>query len=381
MPASAVALFYIDRVSVRLRLGLRADLTRAGVPSLMGALSLGPLTGWKDAIISDNHGTNVHGGRSVGAFFGWLILLTVSSLLLIGCTASEPSPTMTMTHSSRATQGFDGRTPKVTSAPLETVQNTSQIPVYWLGGSGSNVLLYREFRALPSQDDPITTAVSAMTTQQPLDPDYFNPWHPAATVGTSITSKNVITVDLSADAFKAHLDKDLAYRAVQQLVYTATAAAAKAGLISPNQQTQVAVLVDGHTGYKAFGQIDLGKPMSRDSSLAAPVWIIDPQQDTTLTGPAVIVKGRGVAFESTLNWTILTAGSNSANDGRRVTSGTVRIHSAAGQDGTYSFTTDLAPGIYEVRVFQKDMSGRTDKQLFPDSKVFTVKDAPAARNK
>ena len=40
------------------------------------------------------------------------------------------------------------------------------------------------------------------------------------------------------------------------------------------------MLVDSHTDYMAFDHVQLGGPMSRVAGLAAPVWIIDPQDDT-----------------------------------------------------------------------------------------------------
>ena len=89
---------------------------------------------------------------------------------------------------------------------------------------------------------------------------------------------------MSADAFNSNVDAAMAERAVQQLVYTATAAAASAGLIDTGQQIQVVVLVDGHTDYVAFGHVRLGAPTSRSAGMVAPVWIIDPQEGTSVGG-------------------------------------------------------------------------------------------------
>lgn len=292
-------------------------------------------------------------------------------MLLIGCTATEPAPQVRGPVSTSPGEAFDTKapkTPKDSLAPLETSKNTSLIPVYWLGGSHEHTLLYREFRSLPSDNDPITTAVRAMTSHEPLDDDYFTPWEPATTVGTSITSKNVITVDLSSDAFNVDLDRQLAHRAVQQLIYTATAAAAQAGLMPAGEQTRVAILVDGHTGYEAFGQIELGEPMSRDGSLLAPVWIIDPQQGRQIPGPAVKVHGRAVAPDSRLRWRLRRANA----DADTLKSGTTRIDAPKGKNGTYSFTVKLRPGKYTVTVFRSDSGGAHDAARYPDTKTFTV---------
>ena len=140
------------------------------------------------------------------------------------------------------------------------------------------MFLYREFRDVPEQDNPVTRALRVMMSQKPLDPDFFTPWQNPKKLATSISGKNVITVDVSADAFNSNVDAAMAERAIQQLVYTATAAGASAGLIDSGQQIQVVVLVDGHTDYVAFNHVRLGAPTSRSAGMVAPVWIIDPQE-------------------------------------------------------------------------------------------------------
>jgi spore germination protein GerM len=209
----------------------------------------------------------------------------IEALLLSGCIA-DPDPAVTSanspTSSSRRAAGTDGV--PTTSAPLETTQSSNKAPVYWIGRSNSNVFLYREFRDVPDDENPITRALRAMMSETPLDPDFFTPWQNPKNLATSISGTNVITVDVSADAFNSNLDADMAQRAIQQLVYTATAAGASSGLIDSGQQIEVVILVDGHTDYLAFKHVKLGAPTSRSAGMVAPVWIIDPQQGTEVSG-------------------------------------------------------------------------------------------------
>ncbi|TJY70352.1 hypothetical protein E4J89_06495 [Arthrobacter sp. CAU 1506] len=263
--------------------------------------------------------------------------------------------------------------PLVSSAPVETLRSSELSPLYWLGTNADNVFLYREYREAENLGDPITTAVTALTRQQPLDPDYFNPLSPATKVGASITNGSVITLDISSDAFKRRVDAGIAERAVQQLVYTATAAAANAGLSNSDNPLEVVILVDGHHGYKAFGHVTLGEPMSRDGSLAAPVWIIDPAQGVTSEG-RVEVFGRGVAFESQLRWQIFRITDlDKPSEGKLVKAGTVSVDAPAGEIGEYKFSQKLDPGTYELYVFHEDVSGQTEERQNADSKVFTIK--------
>lgn len=313
--------------------------------------------------------------RRPRAFTAWLALLTAGSLALIGCTALDHRGTTgpTSMPSAGSSHATTQSAPLVTSSPLETVQSSELSPVYFLGANGRNVFLYREFRQAEDMGDPITTAVSALTRLKPRDPDYFNPWSPAGKVGASIMNGSVITLDISSDAFKANVDEGIAERAVQQLVYTATAAAANAGLTTPDNPLKVVVLVDGHTGYMAFGHVQLGAPMSRDYTLAAPVWIIDPQEGDT-SADQVQVLGRGVAFESQLSWQIYRLeGPKDTGEGELAESGTVSINAPMGQAGEFEFTRRLDPGSYRLYVYHEDMSGRTQDRQNPDSKVFTIR--------
>ncbi|WP_051298433.1 GerMN domain-containing protein [Arthrobacter castelli] len=313
----------------------------------------------------------------MSGFHGWLAALTVASLLLVGCTAERVGPAMetsmpvptTMEAPDAAAQSS-----ALTNVPLESAETAAQTPVYWLGESGRSVYLYREFREVEHQGDPITTAISAMTTAQPLDDDYFNPWQPASSVAASVSTDGVITVDMSADAFARPLDAGMARRAVQQLVYTATAAAASSGLTSQDEQIQVVILVDGHTGYRAFDHVTLGEPMVRDASLAAPVWVIDPQDGTVFKGNKVTIKGRGVARDNILGWEITAVGASVAREVSRPMTGSVKL----GPDGAgpFTFSVTLPKGSYELRVFQGDPGASRSQQRFVDSKDFAVAAGP-----
>ena len=144
----------------------------------------------------------------------------------------------------------------------------------------------------------------------------------------------------------------MAERAVQQLVYTATAAAASAGLIDSGQQIQVVVLVDGHTDYVAFNHVRLGEPTSRSAGMVAPVWIIDPQEGTSVADGAVKINGRSTAPGGELRWEILRIDGKATRPA--YLNGTVTASAEAGQSGASACRANLGPGSYEVRVSQVD---------------------------
>ena len=290
-------------------------------------------------------------------------LLAAAALGTGGCGVVAEYPTTSMPTSFSAGQSPAGA-PMTISPPAEASTASTLMPVYWLGLNDTTVSLYREFLHSENTGDPIGEAVRAMTARQPLDRDYFTPWQPSDKVTASISSKNVITVDISSDAFKGSLDAGMAHRAVQQLVYTATAAAANAKLTAVGQESSVVILVDGKAGYRAFGHVALDEPLRRDARLVAPIWIIDPQESQG-RGTDVTVSGTAVAQESGLYWRV-----EPVVDGRpateAVSAGRVELDAQTGETGSFTFSAALAPGEYSIRVFY---SGH---EAAGDSKRITV---------
>lgn len=257
-----------------------------------------------------------------------------------------------------------------TSAPLETTQSSNKAPVYWIGRSNGRVFLYREFRDVPENENPVTRALRAMMSEKPLDPDFFTPWQEPKKLASSISGKNVITVDVSEDAFNSNLDADMAGRAIQQLVFTATAAAASSGLIDSGQQIQVRVLVDGHTDYLAFNQIRLDAPLSRAAGVVAPVWIIDPQEGTDMRPGSVKVTGRSTQPGGRLRWQVLRSEAN--GDRTPLLTGETTAASEPGQAGLFTLALSLSSGNYELRVSQVD-DADNGQEPSVDTRTFNVR--------
>ena len=297
-------------------------------------------------------------------------LLVLPAAIALGLTGCVATPQTGVTDSSAPSQVLSAQaSAPATSAPLETSQASNRAPVYWIGRSNDSMFLYREFREVPEQDNPVTRALRVMMSEKPLDPDFFTPWQNPKKLASSISGKNIITVDMSADAFNSNVDPVMAERAVQQLVYTATAAAASAGLIDTGQQIQVVVLVDGHTDYIAFNHVRLGSPTARSAGMVAPVWIIDPQEGTSVEDGAVKISGRSTVPGGTLRWEILRI------DGTvkaKYLNGSVTASAETGQYGAFSLSANLGPGNYEVRVSQLE-EGNPAEDLNVDTRGFTVK--------
>lgn len=241
----------------------------------------------------------------------------------------------------------------------------TRLPVYWIGESRRSFRLYREFRDVPDAGGPIASAVAAMTRMEPLDPDYTSPWRPASRV-TVTRSGDALTVDLSVDAVSgAGVGSEVAERAVQQLVYTATAAASKAG----TPVRTVRVLVDGRAR-DAWGAVRLGEPTERAplADVQAQAWVIDPQQGDAESPGTVAFVGFGTSFEAAFSWKVTSAA------GAVVAHGTATGGTGNGGFGEVRWTATLTPGTYTVQLATDDPSGGAEGNgPATDDKRFTVR--------
>lgn len=319
--------------------------------------------------------------RAAGVGAG-AVALAVAALGGCGGAPSPSAPTTvppTTTATTAAPSTTTEATPPTTSTTSPTTAATSptaspttptylaSMPIYFVGQTQQAFRLYREFRTIRKIDGPISSAVSAMTRLRPLDPDYANPWRPASWVQVGQEGKT-LTVDLSADAFaNRNVGSELAAVAVQQLVYTATAAAHVAG----RDATSVVILVDGKPA-DVWGVVHVGAPMSRAPMIdvQAQAWVTAPQQGDVVPAGRVRFTGYGTSFEAVFHWEVTTAA------GRRVAHGEA-MGGSMGEYGTLEWAVRLAPGSYTVRLATDDPSGDGEHHEGAgpavDTKSFTVR--------
>lgn len=238
------------------------------------------------------------------------------------------------------------------------------IPVYYIAESQRSFRLYREFRTVPDAGGAVASAVRAMTRLAPLDPDYMTPWRPASRMTVSQRG-STIAVDLSADAFSNHdVGSEVAATAIQQLVYTATAAAYQNG----TPATTVTITEDGRPA-DVWGVVRIGTPTRRAPLLdvQAQAWVTSPQNGDVRRAGVVRFTGYGTSFEATFSWVVRTKA------GAVVARGTAMGGTGTGGFGPLSFTTRLAPGTYTVTLSTDDPSGGEGAGPATDDKTFTVR--------
>ncbi len=79
--------------------------------------------------------------------------------------------------------------------------------------------------------------------------------------------------------------------------------------------------------------------------------ITAPEPGQTVAGPDVTVTGEGTAFEATLNYRVLVAGTEDVVAGPDYT-----MAGANGEVGPYTIDLSLDPGEYTVQVWEPDMA-------------------------
>ena len=280
---------------------------------------------------------------------GPAVLLAV--LLAAGCAAppSEPRP---------APPASTPPSPSPTAPPTSSAAERA-LPVYYVVETAAGPRLAREFHRVAGDDagsDAIREMLAAPTG---IDPDYRTPWPPGTALRSPVRAADgVITVDLTGVTPGAQVGSAGAVAAVQQLVYTVQGAL---------QSTDpVEILLDGQAGGELFGAVSIAEPVARADQYATRSLVqIDVPAHGAVVGAPVEVRGEAAVFEATLLWDVL-------RDGEVLRSGVTST--AEGQRfAPFSFTLDLPPGDYVVRIAEDDPSGGEGRPVLTDDKAITVR--------
>lgn len=240
----------------------------------------------------------------------WALLL--GACASIGTPSKEPTPTTTLTTSSRA------------------------VALYFVADTANGFRLYREFHRVPKGDDAIVDALNALFADAPLDPDYSNLWPKSTSLNMITRSGNVATIDLSYDSLNVGAESEL--RAIDQIVWTATAA--------DTSIKKVSFLRDGKPIESFAGHVDTLGTFAREATyeVLAPVWITSVEQGGTVKTPLTF-GGLAQTFEANVQWQIL-------QQRKIVKQGATTAGEAAPARTPWKVTiADLVPGSYTIRAF------------------------------
>lgn len=239
--------------------------------------------------------------------------------------------------------------------PAGTVQ---AVPVYYVGSrlaTGGDLALFREFvrASVATPVSPETRARAALELAldpTPTDSSYEEVWTGVSLVDVEIGEADRITIRLSGPA---SVPQEHAELAVQQLVWTAQAAAGRGNVPVRFVLEDGSATVAG--SLPATGDYRRPSGEAEVSSLLAPLWIDDPARGQVLpAGKPLSVTGQASTFEATLSWQLLR-GSTVVHEGFAT------ANAGAPARGQFSFTVPaLSAGGYTVRVFEVSMKDGSD---------------------
>ena len=252
-----------------------------------------------------------------------------------------------------------------TTPPEQPASASATLPAYYLRETPQGLRLTREFQRVDLSDGPVTEAVRLALTGRALDPDYRTVW-PAGSDAKSVSvDGGTINVDLTgaSQGRPSGMSAEQAELAIQQVVYTAQAAAAQGRL--PVQLT-----LDGASTAQVLG-ISTSEPFSNaaENETLALVSVSSLSEGETVDD-RFVVSGIANSFEATVPWEV--------RQGDRVVA--KGFATADGwMDKLYPWTTQvdvskLAPGTYTFAAMTDDPSGGAEGAgPTEDTKTIVVK--------
>lgn len=241
-----------------------------------------------------------------------------------------------------------------TSAGSVAIEAT--VPVYYLGEERiwreedlqpvDRIRLYREYHLVSAGDGSdrakTAAAITAMLDASAFDPDYRSGWPAAASLREVTIDGDTVTVDLSGAATN-NVGAEAAQQAVQQLVWTATAASGRSGM---------RLLLDGALVHELWGHVSVDGVLTRAAALGtiALVWLIDPQHGATVP-TTFTVHVSGAVHESTMHLRV-RQGDQTVSQTFVTLAGT-----AADHFGEAKTTMTLPPGSYIIEAYGESAVG------------------------
>jgi hypothetical protein len=262
---------------------------------------------------------------------------------------------------------------------------SAALPVYVAARQNGRPVLYREFRRVTTRPDAaakVEAAVRLALTATPEDADYEQLFDPAqGTAVTASVSDDVVTLDISPAPRPARpgVTRAEATAAVQQLVWTATAAAAVAttpgGAAPARASRTVRILLDGRPGQALFGLVPLDRAIDRayGGDPRAKAWVIEPAEGSEVAAGPLAASGDAAAgADGTVRVTLTRNGRTVAEQDAPLVPlegapGPVR----AGQRGAWQVSgwSVTTPGSYRLTVLAVDADGTR----WLDTKTFRVR--------
>lgn len=263
----------------------------------------------------------------------------------------------------------DDETPPSDDATEETSDGTTEgsgdtvaVPVYFVGETPQGPRLFREFRAVES-DNPLEEAVALVTAGDALDPDYGTLFPPGAFASVTFADGEFV-VEVADDAWRTMVDQgpEEARLAVQQLVYTVQGVEqtrATVRVVGPSGEPEPTLFgLDAEDGFEAAPQLEV----------LGLVNVTTPEEGAAVED-TFTAEGLASSFETTVPWEVRDADGNVVVDGFTTAEGWVdKLHPWEAEVDV----SDLESGTYTFVALTDDPSGGEGGGPTEDSKTIVV---------
>ncbi|MDR4532777.1 GerMN domain-containing protein [Glutamicibacter sp. PS] len=302
--------------------------------------------------------------RKSGVMRQRIACLAVAAVALTGCASTQNSTELQMPTADPAqANGLP-----VAEDTVESGTKAQSLPVYWLQNTDQGVFLYREYVKGDASAEPVTEAVRYLLNDAPATDRWYTLLEPSTEIGVAVGHDNVITLDLPATVFTARIDDGLAERSIQQLVFTATAAASHASLLTGTAAPRVRLLVDGQPEATVFGDYQLPATIERDPRFTAPLWIIDPQYGSVKAVGNVRINGRTAGFSGGTHYSLTRL--DTASGDHNIIPATRVDQALIADDGSFSIRQRLEKGRYRLTLWGQNQGSMA--QVATVTSDFTV---------
>lgn len=266
--------------------------------------------------------TSTIGPRLVGVLLLLAIALGVTLAALTRPTVSATEPTVSP--SELPSVGVTESIPAMVRG----------VPLYYVGRQDG--MLYREARDLPASGNLLRSAMEAILSLAPLDPDYTSDWGAGQLLSATVVD-DTLTLDLTPEVYQEMTTARSRTSARDQVVYTASE-------LLGIPELKVFFLSDGITPPTDF-QTSTGftrrglEPMPQ-------LWITAPRNAGQQAPGSVVILGT-VKPDATVPIVTVT----NIDTGDVVTQASAQTATDANSDGwrVWTVTVNLAPGSYDVR--------------------------------
>lgn len=248
-----------------------------------------------------------------------------------------------------------------TTNPIQPVDKTMDVAVYYLKTKDNEFYLVREIHKVEKSEAVARAALTELITGTPLTEGAYRVLPPDTKILNIVIDNGLATVDFSAEVLKANVGTEGEALGITAIVNTLTE-------FSSIKKVQFTVDGKAENGMEWWGHVGLyDQPFERnmDSVREPIIWVNTPVTGQTITSP-VRITGSAMIFEATVVYCLKDS------DGNVLAKGFTQASAGAPDRGDFSVEvtfTATAAGQGQLEVYEESMKdgSAVNKVIIPVS--------------